>query len=107
MLKVPLTEGLVIGDVLETEEDKAIAGKELERGVSVRIFGKISREEVDFIMGEGKLVSSSLRAWQGEGLERKATIVINFSRQRKYWLRETVKMKKVQVFAIKMEQGTG
>lgn len=62
MLTVPFTKGMVIGDIPLTEEDTALAGKELERVVCARIFEEISREEVDHISGEGNMVSSSFVA---------------------------------------------
>lgn len=106
MPTVLFTLGVVIGDVPQTEEEKAFEGKEFEEGVSVRIFADITRKEVDRIFGEVNMVSSSFVAWKGEGPKSKARFAINFSRHSKYWPRPRSRWRRCTGFLCSWRRGT-
>lgn len=59
MPRIPFTEGFVFGEILQTEEDKEFAGTELEKRDSIGIFEEVGRQEVQQLVAEGKMVSSS------------------------------------------------
>lgn len=101
---VPFERGWVLSEVPQTEEDREFARMELEEGCRKGrgIYEEVGKEEVERIVGEGKLVSSAFVVWQGEGEHRKGRFVVNFARQSKHWSKGSVKMETLPGFGLEL-----
>lgn len=48
---------------------------------------------------------SDFSLWQGDGEERKGRFVVNFSIQRKFWEKGSVKMERMEELASELKKG--
>lgn len=84
MPSVPFTEGVVLSEIPQAEEDKAFARKDLSEGCAQGTYEEISPQKAWEISREGKMVSSAFVVWQGDGEERKGRFFVNFHLQSKH-----------------------
>jgi hypothetical protein len=75
----PFTSGLVLPAIPQNKEDLEFGKEDLRIGCDSGIYEELSAEEVRAVVETGRMVSSAFTTWQGEGVERKGRLVINFS----------------------------
>lgn len=105
MPSVPFTDGLVLGEIPQSEEDKEFAEGDLKKGCREGVYEEIGPEEVRRVVAGGNMVSSAFVIWQGDKEERHGRFVVNFHRQSKHWPKGSVKMETIPSFAVELQKG--
>lgn len=59
MPTVPFTEGLILGDLPQSTEDREFARSDLERGCRESVYEEITREEAYRLARKGHMISSA------------------------------------------------
>ena len=102
---VPFEEGMVLGELPQSEEDRMFGRDDLERGCKEGLYERVGYEEAVEAAQGGRIVSSAFTVWQGEGDDRRGGFVINFKRQSRHWPKGSIKMETLQSFATQLQGG--
>lgn len=98
-------EGLELGEIPQTEEDKAFAAVDLAEGCRSGIYKEVTQEHAARARQEGAVISSSFVVWQDGPEGRKGRFIVNLALQSKKWPKGTVKMDSIARFAMDLQQG--
>jgi hypothetical protein len=98
--------GKGLGELPQTEDDLKAGMAALEGWVTGTVVEDMDWDQALGIVTEkGVLVRISFVVWQGDGIERKARLALNFKEQSGNWLRGSVRMESLESFAEELRQG--
>lgn len=80
---VPFSRGEILPKILQTRADLPFARRNLQNGLKDRFYEEITDIHVRDQVARGRLVSSAIVVWKGEGEQRKGLYVINIRKQSK------------------------
>ena len=104
MPAVPFTDGLVLGEIPQSEEDRCFVPKDLLDRCQKGIYERVSSKEVEGIVQSGKMVSSAFVVWQGDERE-KGAVYRQLPPAEQALGKGSVRMETTPLFAIDIQRG--
>ena len=98
-------QGVELGDIPQTDEDRQFALEDLRKGCEDGIYQEVSRKQAQAAMSQGAVISSAFVVWQEKEEERKGRLVVNLSLQSQHWTKDTVRMETLAEFAMQVQPG--
>lgn len=80
MPTMPFKEGVVLGKVKKSAEDREFSEQDVKKKRNNRAYERVGVEEVKRLVRGGNRVSTACTVWKG-GSDRKGRLVVNLHRQ--------------------------
>lgn len=102
---VPFIEGLILPEIPQTPLDRDYEEQDLQRCLAEYIYEEVTNKNAYAQVKQGTMPSSAFTLLQpGSSGDMQVVFMINFSRQSKHWEKGSIKIERILLFAIELQQ---